>query len=164
MTYSFVAIDFWCFSKMQISIFTSQKSSRILWEYWCRTLSKRGKSKNISKIHQIFWYLLLLVNWFPCPDGVHIVGRWCSTPCTEAKETLYSVPILWIMLNSTRYPCFIPGGFYFNTSCNIPDYPLPPPPPPPPYPLPLSDQWPPVTTTTNPPMPPDSSPLPHSGP
>ena len=36
--------------------------------------------------------LLLLLNRPQFPDGMHIVRRCCSTPCTEAKETPYSVP------------------------------------------------------------------------
>ena len=28
----------------------------------------------------------------PFPDGIYIVGRWCYTPFTEAKETLDSFP------------------------------------------------------------------------
>ena len=35
--------------------------------------------------------LLLLLDRPPCTDGMHIVGRWCYTPYTEAKETLDSV-------------------------------------------------------------------------
>ena len=36
--------------------------------------------------------LLLLLSRNPCPDGMRIVGRCCSTPCIYAKETLDSVP------------------------------------------------------------------------
>ena len=38
--------------------------------------------------------LLLLFFRPPCPDGMRIVGQWCSTSCIEAKETLDSVPYL----------------------------------------------------------------------
>ena len=37
--------------------------------------------------------LILLIDRSLCPDGMHIVGRWCSTPFIEAKETLDSVLI-----------------------------------------------------------------------
>ena len=38
------------------------------------------------------WFLLLLFNQTLCPDGMRIVGKWCSTPCTEAKGTPDPVP------------------------------------------------------------------------
>ena len=31
---------------------------------------------------------LLLLDRHLCPDGMNIVGRWCSTPCTEANKKL----------------------------------------------------------------------------
>ena len=37
---------------------------------------------------------LLLLDRPLCPNGMRTVGRWCSTPCTEAKETLDYVPEL----------------------------------------------------------------------
>ena len=37
--------------------------------------------------------LLLLLCCYPYTNVVCIVGWWCSTPCTEAKETQDSVPI-----------------------------------------------------------------------
>ena len=43
------------------------------------------------------WYIYNLIILFerpPCPDGMRIVGRWCSTFFTEAKDTWYSVPEL----------------------------------------------------------------------
>ena len=44
----------------------------------------------IMKFHYLL--LLLLLGRPLCPDGMLIVGQWCSTPCTEAKETLDSIP------------------------------------------------------------------------
>ena len=41
--------------------------------------------------------LIILLDRSPCPEGVRILGRWCSIPCTEAQETLDSVPI-WLCL------------------------------------------------------------------
>ena len=38
--------------------------------------------------------LLFLLDRPMCPDGMHISGRWCSTHCTEAKDTLDSVSYL----------------------------------------------------------------------
>ena len=35
--------------------------------------------------------LILILVQTPCPNGIHVVGWWCSTPCTEAKETLDGV-------------------------------------------------------------------------
>ena len=43
-------------------------------------------------VHIIGVLLLLLLKRPLCPDGMHIVGQWCSTPYTEAKEKLDSVP------------------------------------------------------------------------
>ena len=34
------------------------------------------------------YIILLLLDRPPCPDGMRIIGRWCFTPCEEAKETL----------------------------------------------------------------------------
>ena len=55
----------------------------------------------------------LLLGRSPCPDGVIVVGWWCSTPCTEVKDTLDSVPI-WLKL-STLYslPLSQLGSLYF---------------------------------------------------
>ena len=36
---------------------------------------------------------LILIDRIPCPDGMLILGWWLSSPQTEAKETLESVPI-----------------------------------------------------------------------
>ena len=38
-------------------------------------------------------YHILLLDRPPYPDGMRIVWRWCSTPYTDAKETLDSVPV-----------------------------------------------------------------------
>ena len=43
--------------------------------------------------------LLLPLDRSPCPNGVRIVGWWCSIPFKEAKETLSSVPIWCIVLS-----------------------------------------------------------------
>ena len=45
-----------------------------------------------------FIIILILIERSMCPNGVRIVGQWCSTSCTEVKETLYSVPIWLITL------------------------------------------------------------------
>ena len=39
---------------------------------------------------------------YMCPNDVLIVGRWCYTPCIEAKETLDSVPIWFVALLCTH--------------------------------------------------------------
>ena len=49
-------------------------------------------SGTITESVNIQYLLLLLLDQPPCNDGMHIVGWWCSTPCTEATETLDSVP------------------------------------------------------------------------
>ena len=57
-------------------------------------------------------HILLLINRHLCPDDMRIVGWWCSTRCTEAKETLYSVP--YLVNFSTLYflfRCPSPGVF-----------------------------------------------------
>ena len=36
--------------------------------------------------------ILVLIYIPPCPGGICIVGRWCSTPCKESKDTLDYVP------------------------------------------------------------------------
>ena len=46
----------------------------------------------------MYLLLLLLLDRPPCPDGMRILGQWCSIPCTEAKETLDSVPYYLIAL------------------------------------------------------------------
>ena len=44
--------------------------------------------------YALLWYLLLIIiDRSPGTNSVRIVGRFCSTPFTEAKETLDSVPI-----------------------------------------------------------------------
>ena len=58
------------------------------------------------------WYILILLVRPPCPNGIRIVGEWCSTPCTEAKETLDSVP--YLVNSATLYflfRCPSPGVF-----------------------------------------------------
>ena len=50
--------------------------------------------KYVTGSTQSHWgpIILLLIDRPPCNDGMRIVGRWCSTPCTEATETLEYVP------------------------------------------------------------------------
>ena len=52
-------------------------------------------SRKIISQWVLIIYLILILGWYPCLDGMHIVWRWCSTPWTEAKETLDSVPYLF---------------------------------------------------------------------
>ena len=62
-------------------------------------------------------YLLLLLGRPICPDIILIVGRWCSTPCIEDKETLDSVPKLVIYRYLYSYVLSTPRGlFYFPLS------------------------------------------------
>ena len=63
---------------------------------------------------QILLSLLLLLNWSPPPDGMHIVERWCYTYFTKAKDKLDSVTILLNTLRCTRYRCPSPGVFHFK--------------------------------------------------
>ena len=60
-----------------------------------------------------FVLLLILLERALFPNGVRIVGKWCSTPCTEANETLDYVPILLVTLRCTFYRCPSPGVFRF---------------------------------------------------
>ena len=108
--------------------------------------------------------LLIILNRSLCPNVMLIVGQWCSTLCTEAKETLDSVPI-WLLR------CFVPvavasdpGVFRFiYPSFTPPSHTRPPPPLPPPSPFLLPGQFPPVHTTASLTMPPASSPPPCTG-
>ena len=103
--------------------------------------------------------LILIFDWYPCTDGVRVVGRWCSTPWTEAKYTLDSVPIWFGVLLCTRCSCPRSGSLPFQPpSFILPAHPRPPPPPL--YPFPLPGHFLPVRTTASPPAPPYSS-LPH---
>ena len=52
-------------------------------------------TKNITLLFTCYntrFTRILLLGWPPCFDGMRIVGRWCFTPCIEAKETLDYVP------------------------------------------------------------------------
>ena len=60
-----------------------------------------------------FPILLLPLDWSPCTDGVRIVGRWCSTPYKESKETLDSIPIWFIALLFTRCHCLSSASLPF---------------------------------------------------
>ena len=55
----------------------------------------------------------LLLDRCPCPNGMRIVGRWCHTLCKEAKETLESVPIWFIVLLCACQCCPRSGGIPF---------------------------------------------------
>ena len=57
--------------------------------------------------------LLLLLERSPCIQGVQILGKWCSTLCTEAKETLDSVPIWFSFLLYIHCCCNRSGGIDF---------------------------------------------------
>ena len=125
--------------------------------YWDRSLV--GDTVTLEKVIYCWSiFLLLLLNRSPCTNGVCIVGWWCSTPRTEAKETLYYVTIWFIVLLFTR--CHIPRSesLSFQPPSFIPtDHPHPPPTPTPLSPLPPPGQVLPVTTTASPPVPPASS-------
>ena len=56
---------------------------------------------------------LLFIYRYLCLDGASIVGKWCSTPYTDSKEALYSVPIWFIAILCTRYCCPGSGGLLF---------------------------------------------------
>ena len=62
----------------------------------------------------IYSSLIVLLELYPCPNDMRILGRWCSITCTDAKETLDSVPIWLITLRFNCYRCPIPGVFRFN--------------------------------------------------
>ena len=54
----------------------------------------RMERKNVFLVQIMEKLLLILLNnRSPYPNGVRIVGMWCSIPYTESKEALYSVPI-----------------------------------------------------------------------
>ena len=91
----------------------------------------------------------LILGRSPFPDGVIIVGRCCSTPCTEVKDTLDSVHI-WLKL-STLYslPLSELGSLPFFSSVTSLSHIRPPPPPLPSYPLPPPDQCLPAPTTAS---------------
>ena len=63
-------------------------------------------------------YILLLLVWPLCTDGMHIVGRWCFTPYTEAKETLYSVP-KWLNLLLIQFTDALARKSYFYPSLSL---------------------------------------------
>ena len=106
--------------------------------------------------YEFYTYGALYPSLFP--GGVRILGRWCSTTYTETKETLYSVPILLLVILYThqRYP--ISGFLLFQSPLFIPpSYHRPPPPLSPPSPLPPPVQFPPFPTTAVLTVPPASS-------
>ena len=112
--------------------------------------------------------ILLLIDHYICTKGVRIVSQWCSTPYTEAKETLDSVHICFSFLNFMRW-CFPSYGvFRFNPPplYITPDHPHPPPLPPLPSTFLLPGKLPTftTTTTTSPPMTLAYYPPPHIGP
>ena len=74
--------------------------------------------------------LLLLLVQPLCPDRMCIVGRWCSTPCTEAKETPDYVPSLVKFVICILFWFPGPMVFLFVPYVTPPPYPLPVSPPP----------------------------------
>ena len=62
-----------------------------------------------------------------CPKGVRIIGRLCSTSCTAAKETLYSVPFWFSLILFNHWCCIRSGGI--PSSFPSPYIRLPDPPP-----------------------------------
>ena len=64
--------------------------------------------------------IIILIDRPPCPEGVHILGRWCSTPCIVAKETLDSVPI-WLSCFFLSVAVFPASGVFCH---NPPPSPL----------------------------------------
>ena len=57
--------------------------------------------------------LLILIDRFTCPRRMHILGRWCSTPCTEVNEILESVPIWLSLILLIRCCCPSSGGISY---------------------------------------------------
>ena len=56
-----------------------------------------GETLILSKVYwtdHVQKLLLLPIDCHPCPNVMHIVGWWCSTPYIESKETLDSIPLL----------------------------------------------------------------------
>ena len=51
----------------------------------------------------LFLLFIIIIDRRLCTNGMLIVGRWCSTPFTEAKETLDYVPELVKFDTCTRY-------------------------------------------------------------
>ena len=64
--------------------------------------------------------IIILIDRSPCPDDVRIIGRWRPTLCTEAKETLDSVPIQLSVLLCIRCCFHISGSF--RTSILLPPH------------------------------------------
>ena len=62
----------------------------------------------------LYFLIFILLNQYLCSDGVHIVGRWCSKPCTEVKYTLDSVYIWLITRHCTHYRCPRSGSLPFQ--------------------------------------------------
>ena len=42
----------------------------------------------LKMIHDLLSSIIIILKRLLCPNGILIVGRWCSTPCIEAKEVL----------------------------------------------------------------------------
>ena len=55
-------------------------------------------------------HIPLIIDRSPCPKGVRIIGRWCSTPYIEAKDTLESVTIWLSLIPCIRFCYTISGG------------------------------------------------------
>ena len=146
-------------SDKSLIIIVSVSKSGVMWEY-LKTPSVGYTVKPHHGSMQLIItgfprLILLLLGRSPFPDEVCIVGRWCSTPCTEAKETIKSVPIWLIALLCTRYRCPSSGSLPFKSpSFTPPAHPCPPMPPLLPSPFPPPGQFTPFTTTASPPVPP----------
>ena len=121
----------------------------------------------MKEYHLLLILILLLLNRPLCTNGMRIEGRWCFTPCKEAKETLEHVPYLVIycyvvllLLLRPEIPLLLP-------SVTLLPLPLPLPLPPLPLPLPLTATLPgqltPVTTTAYLLAPPEPFLTPHTG-
>ena len=63
----------------------------------------------VSPTSNLLLLLLLLLDLSLSPKGMYIIGRWYFTPCTEAKETLYYVPI-WLSLLLCICYCYTSSG------------------------------------------------------
>ena len=65
-----------------------------MYQVECFSLKAYNWYKALWHIYMFFLFLLiLLLDRPPCPDGMLVVGWWYTSPQTEAKETLESVPI-----------------------------------------------------------------------
>ena len=73
--------------------------------------------------------LSIILGWFPFNKGMCIIGRFGSTPSTEAKDTLASVPIWLSLILCVRCCCPRSWGILYYSPHFIPPAnprPLPP--------------------------------------